>query len=179
MPKRVAILYACAMHTPATLAAALTQLAIPFTAHQHAAVFTVAEAQAVNHTLPGAHIKNLFLKDKAGALTLVTALDSATVPLNPLAKHLGAKGRYSFGSAELLQATLGVEPGSVTPLALINAPGGSLTVVLDEAIFTQTLVNPHPLTNTATLSLSPAGLLKALQAWGHRPLRLDFTTLTA
>jgi Ala-tRNA(Pro) deacylase len=166
------------MHTPASLAAELQRLGIAFTTHQHAAVFTVAEAQAVNHTIPGAHIKNLFLKDKAGALTLVTALESATVPLNPLAKHLGAKGRYSFGSAELLKTTLGVEPGSVTPLGLINAPAGSLTVVLDEAIFAHELVNPHPLTNTATLSLSPTDLLKALNAWGHHPLRLDFTTLT-
>ncbi|MCA3244123.1 MAG: prolyl-tRNA synthetase associated domain-containing protein [Alphaproteobacteria bacterium] len=163
------------MHTPVTLATALTQLGIAFTNHAHAPVFTVAEAQAVNHAIPGAHIKNLFLKDKAGALTLVTALDTCSVPLNPLAKHLGAKGRYSFGSAELLRTTLGVEPGSVTPLALINAPGGSLRVVFDEGIFSHSVVNPHPLTNTATLSLSPADLVKALNAWGHHPLRLDFS----
>jgi Ala-tRNA(Pro) deacylase len=167
------------MHTPHTLATELTRLGISFTHHQHAAVFTVEEAQAVNHTISGAHIKNLFLKDKAGNLALITVLDDRQVPLNALAKHLGAKGRYSFGSADLLRSTLGVEAGSVTPLGLINAPAGSVQVVLDEAIFAHDIVNPHPLTNTATLSLSPNDLLKALSAWGHMPLRLDFTTLTA
>lgn len=167
-----------AHHTSLQLQQALQGLGIGFQLHSHAAVFTVAEAQALTHLLPGAHIKNLFLKDKNGAYTLVTALDTQTINLNQLAKQLGAKGRFSFANAAQLYTLLGVEPGSVTPLALINAPGGSVRVVLDEAIFTYAVVNPHPLINTATLALSPADLLRALQAWGHTPLRLDFQQLS-
>jgi Ala-tRNA(Pro) deacylase len=166
------------MHTPESLQAELTNLGVNFTRYTHAPVFTVEEAKAVNHTIPGAHIKNLFLKDKAGALTLITALDERRLDLTALAKHLGAKGRFSFGSAELLYATLGVEPGSVTPLGLINAAAGSIHVVLDDGIFTHALVNPHPLINSATLGMAPYGLVQALQAWGHEPIRLDLIHFT-
>lgn len=141
-------------------------------------MFTVAEATVVNQNIPGAHIKNLFVKDKAGKLTLITALDGRALDLTALAKHLGAKGRFSFGSAELLQQTLGVTPGSVTPLGLINAPPGSVQVVLDAGIFAHAIVNPHPLINSATLSLAPTDLIKALQAWGHVPTRLDLGQFT-
>jgi Ala-tRNA(Pro) deacylase len=166
------------MHTPETLQAELANLGLPFTLYCHAPVFTVEEAQAVNHTIPGAHIKNLFLKDKAGALTLITALDDRRLDLTALAKHQGAKRRFSFGSAKLLYTTLGVEPGSVTPLGLINAPAGSIQVVLDAGIFAHALVNPHPLINNATLGMTPTDLVKALQAWGHAPIRLDLAQFT-
>jgi len=165
---------AMAHHTPSTLYAALEALVIPFTLYEHAPVFTVEEAKQVNSSQPGAHIKNLFVKDKAGNLTLITALEDRRLDLNALAKHCGAAGnRWSFCSPELLLEHLGVQPGSVTPLALINAAPNTIKFILDDGVFASPLVNPHPLINTATLGMAPHDLVKAITHWGHAIQRMD------
>ena len=144
-------------------------LAIPFAAHEHEAVFTVAESDAVHAAMPGAHTKNLFLKDKGGAFWLVTVPSEARVDLKALPAAIGSK-RVSFGKAEDMERLLGISPGSVTPLAAINAAPGSLTVVVDEALAAAGTVNVHPLRNTATIGLPGATILDLLRHWGHRPL---------
>jgi Ala-tRNA(Pro) deacylase len=117
---------------------------------------------------PGAHTKNLFLKCKKGTLWLVTALEDTPVNLKTLHHKLGS-GRLSFGSADLLRETLGVEPGSVTTLAAINDTDRRVTVVLDEALMAYERINLHPLVNTATTGVPRAGLLAFLGACGHPP----------
>ena len=81
--------------------------------------------------IAGGHTKNLFLRDKKNALYLVVALEDAEIDLKGLHRLLGATGRFSFGSADLLREVLGVEPGSVTPFGAINDTQGRVTVVLD------------------------------------------------
>ena len=147
----------------------LNALAIPFAAYEHVAVFTVAESDAVNAAIPGAHTKNLFLKDNGGAFWLVTVPSEARVDLKALPAAIGSK-RISFGKAEDMSRLLGIAPGSVTPLAAINAPAGSITVVLDESLAAAETVNVHPLRNTGTLGLSGAAILDLLRYWGHAPL---------
>ena len=104
---------------------------------------------------PGGHTKNLFLKDKKGALFLVTALEDAVIELKSLHRLLGACGRFSFGSAELMRETLGIEPGAVTPLAAMNDTERRVTVVLDAALMRHAIINCHPLVNTMTTSIAP------------------------
>ena len=147
----------------------LGALAIPFAAHEHEAVFTVAESDAVHAAMPGAHTKNLFLKDKGGAFWLVTVPSDARVHLKGLPAAIGCK-HVSFGKAEDMERLLGITPGSVTPLAAINAAPGSITVVLDAVLADADPVNVHPLRNTATLGLSGATILELLRHWGHQPL---------
>jgi len=156
------------MRGEAGLLADLETLAIPFTAHEHIAVFTVAESDAVNADIPGAHTKNLFLKDAGGAFWLVTVPSEARVDLKALPAAIGCK-RVSFGKAEDMQRLLGIAPGSVTPLAAINAQPGSITVVFDAGLAAAERVNVHPLRNTGTLGLSGAAILDLLGHWGHSP----------
>jgi len=156
------------MRGEAGLLADLETLAIPFTAHEHVAVFTVAESDAVNADIPGAHTKNLFLKDAGGAFWLVTVPSEARVDLKALPAAIGCK-RVSFGKAEDMQRLLGIAPGSVTPLAAINAQPGSITVVFDAGLAAAERVNVHPLRNTGTLGLSGAAILDLLGHWGHSP----------
>lgn len=156
------------MRGEAGLLADLEALAIPFAAHEHVAVFTVAESDAVNAAIPGAHTKNLFLKDTAGDFWLVTVPGEARVDLKALPAAIGCK-RVSFGKAEDMQRLIGIAPGSVTPLAAINAPPGSITVVLDAGLAAAERVNVHPLRNTATLGLTGAAILDLLRHWGHEP----------
>jgi len=155
--------------SPDELLAYLDSLGIAHQTVQHPAVFTVEEARALRGKVAGGHTKNLFLRDKKGALYLVVAPEDASIELKSLHRRLGASGRFSFGSAELMHETLGVEPGSVTPFAAINDKSGRVTVVLDTAMMLQQTLNFHPLVNTGTTTISREGLLKFLEATGHRP----------
>ncbi len=152
--------------------ARLAELGIDERTTMHAPVFTVEEAQLHTHDLPGGHCKNLFLKDKKDRLWLVTCLDEQRVDLNRLSKLLGA-ARFSFGRAELLREVLGVTPGSVTPLAIVNDVDHRVTHVLDTKLVAHELVNCHPLENDATTTLTSADLLRFIRATGHEPLLLD------
>ncbi len=147
----------------------LDELGIATETIEHEAMFTVAESQALRGTLAGAHTKNLFLRDKDNRLVLVVAKEDTTVDLKGLAKRLGL-GRFSFGKPEQMKATLGVEPGSVTALALMHPGSAALSaVVVDEALLAHAEVNCHPLDNRATTRLAMADLLRFIQACGHQP----------
>src|SRR6266849_3940993 len=133
---------------PADLFALLDRLGIAHRTVTHPPLFTVGESQALRGTIAGGHTKNLFLKDKKGALFLVVALEEAAIELKSLHRRLGASGRFSFGSPEILQATLGVEPGSVTPFAALNDTQALVSVVLDSVMMRHQVLNYHPLRNT-------------------------------
>jgi Ala-tRNA(Pro) deacylase len=155
--------------TPQDLFAELNRLGIAYRTIEHAPLFTVEQSQALRGQIPGGHTKNLFLKDKKGALFLVSALEDAAIELKSLHRLLGAGGRFSFGSAELLRETLGVEPGAVTPLAAMNDRPRRVSIVLDAELMGHEIVNCHPLVNTMTISMAAPDLLRFLEATGHSP----------
>lgn len=159
--------------TPDELCAHLTSQGIAFHRLDHEAVFTVAESKALRGTIDGHHTKNLFLKDKKGRLFLVSALESTRIDLKRLHATLGASGRLSFGTAELLQQKLGVTPGSVTAFAVINDRAGDVTMVLDANLMSGEAMNFHPLINTATLRIARDDMLAFLRGTGHEPLIVD------
>src|SRR6202007_1032297 len=97
--------------------------------------------------IPGGHTKNLFLRDKKYEIYLVVALEDADIELKGLHRQLGASGRFSFGSSDLLREVLGVEPGAVTPFGAINDAQERVTVVLDTAMMEHATLNYHPLVN--------------------------------
>jgi Ala-tRNA(Pro) deacylase len=155
--------------SPDDLFAYLDRLGIPHKTVTHAPAFTVDDARELRGTIPGGHTKNLFLRDKKGVPFLVVAPEDAVIDLKSLHRLLGASGRFSFGSAELMRELIGVEPGSVTPFAAINDTAGRVRVVLDAAMMAQEVLNFHPLANTATTTISRDGLVKFLEATGHPP----------
>lgn len=159
--------------TPQDLFARLDALGIAHTSAKHRPVFTVEESAHLKAAIPGGHSKNLFLKDKKGALFLLSALSDAQIDLNAVSKLVGA-ARFSFANAALLMQYLGVSPGSVTLFALINDPERKVTLLLDEGFFGYDLVNFHPLSNDATTAISPADMVKFARATGHEPVRLAF-----
>ena len=162
--------------TSGDLFARLESLGIEARTVEHPPVFTVEEAKALRGELPGAHIKNLFLRNKKGAMWLVTCLEDRQIDLKALAGALGA-GRFSFGSAERLMRHLGILPGAVTPFAAINDRTGVVQVVLDQAMLAQSPINCHPLVNDMTTALAPAELIRFLEAEGHPPVILDLDAL--
>ena len=136
---------------------------------EHPAVYTVDEAKALRGELPGAHSKNLFLKDKKGRFWLVVALEDRDIDLKALRKTIGA-AQLSFGKPDALMEKLGIEPGSVTPFSVINDKAGEVTVVLDAGMMAREPLNFHPLVNTATTRISADGLLRFLDHCGHDPI---------
>lgn len=163
------------MRGEAGLLADLASMAIPFAAHEHPAVFTVAESHKVDADIPGAHTKNLFLKDAGGAFWLVTVPALARVDLKALPAAIGCK-RVSFGKPEDMERLLGITPGSVTPLAMINAAPSSVTVVIEQGLAEAERINVHPLRNTGTLGLSGGAVLELLRHWGHQPVVSEIPT---
>lgn len=170
--------------SPERLLARLEALGLAAETFSHPPLHTVEEARAWRAAqqaaggpaFDGGHCKNLFLKDKKKAFTLVVALEETPVRLQPLAKAIGA-ARVSFARPEHLLDMLGVTPGSVTPFALINDPEQAVRVVLDEALFSHETLYFHPLTNGMTTALSPAALLTFIRACGHAPERVDLRAL--
>jgi len=164
------------MATPEDLYARFEALGITVTTHEHEPVFTVAESRHLRGLLPGGHVKNLYLRNKKGRQWLVTCEEERAVDLKKLAKALDA-GRLSFGSAERLRAALGVEPGSVTPFAVINDPEGEVTFVLDRHLMDFDVINAHPLVNDRTTAIARDDLLAFVAACGHPPHILDLDPL--
>jgi Ala-tRNA(Pro) deacylase len=158
------------------LFALFDRLGVKTTTVSHAKVFTVADSALVKTNIPGGHTKNLFMKDKRGQLVLISAHAESQLPLNQVHKVLDTQ-RLSFTDAPLLWEALGVTPGSVTGLALMNDVAGAVKFVADEALLAFDTLNFHPLRNDMTTSISRADFLAFAEATGHTVTRVDFTKL--
>ena len=160
------------MTTSLELFARLAELGIEVRTVEHPPVFTVEEARRHRGNLPGTFTKNLFLRDKKGAMWLVVCLESRAVDLRVLAERIGAK-HLSFGSPERLMRHLGVIPGAVSPFAVINDTDCVVRVVLERDVLAQDPINLHPLDNARTTGIAAADLLRFLEAEAHPPELLD------
>lgn len=146
---------------------------IPQTTLDHEAVFRVEEGLELKASMPGAHTKNLFLKDRKARLWLISARQDTVIDLKAAPRIIGSD-RLSFGNEELMFQTLGVRPGSVTALGLINDVERQVTLVLDRRLWEANVVNFHPLANTATTALTQSAFRRFLAAIGREPLVIDF-----
>ena len=155
--------------TPDNLLGYLAELGIETQTVEHRPVFTVAEGADIKARIPGAHSKNLFVKDKKGRLFLITAKDHTPIDLKRTHETIGASGRLSFCSSEQLMHYLGVEPGSVTPFGIANDRERIVKVILDANLMAHESVNFHPLVNSMTTTVSSGDLVRFLRATGHEP----------
>lgn len=158
--------------SPGALMARLGELGIDFELHRHKPVFTVAEAETVEHDIPGTHCRNLFLRDKKNNNFLVVLQNSTQVDIKKLQPLIGAD-RISFGTPERLFEYLGVRPGSVCPYAVINDKNLDVKIILDKSMMAADRVNYHPLINTMTIGTTPADLLRFIESTGHTPYIVD------
>ena len=151
----------------------LIQLGIDYNAHHHPPLRTVEESKAYRGDMPGLHIKNLYLRDRKKRNFLLVAQEDQRVDLKLVQAMIGCD-RLSFGSAERLMEMLGVRPGAVSPLALINDPTHRVGVLLDTRLRYGARIYAHPLVNDITLGMTSAGLVKFLDHTGHVPSWLNF-----
>ena len=155
------------------LAQFLSEHGIAAARHEHPPVMTVEESLRLVPKLPGAKTKNLFLRDKKGRRHfLVTVPHDVAVDLGALGASLGVGG-VGFASAERLQKHLGIKPGSVSLLGLVNDEAHAVEFVIDRSLWEAEAVQAHPLTNTATMVVAHADLERFLAATGHAPRVID------
>jgi Ala-tRNA(Pro) deacylase len=149
------------------LEAFLRQHGVTFACHAHPPVFTCEEERRHVPESGSARTKNLFLRDRRARrhLLLVTTCEK-TVSIAAFAETVAAD-RLSFASPERLQRFLGVEPGSVTVLGLINDSDRAVELFVDADVWEAPSIHAHPLRNDATLVIDHDGLLKFLAATGH------------
>ena len=159
-----------------TLTVWLAANGVDHVTHDHPAVFRVEEGLDLKADLPGLHTKNLFLKDKKGRLWLISAAQDTVIDLKRAHRAMGSD-RLSFGNETLMYDTLGVRPGSVTALGLINDIDRRVTFVLDRRLWDADIVNFHPLTNTATTALDQTAFRRVLELLGREPVVVDFGAL--
>jgi Ala-tRNA(Pro) deacylase len=146
---------------------------IAATRYEHAAVMTVEESERLVPALPAAKTKNLFLRDRKGTRHfLLTVPHDIALDLDALGAALGA-GRLSFASPDRMQKHLGLTPGAVSLLGLVNDHGGAVEFVIDRSLWEAEAVQAHPLVNTATMVIPHASLERFLAATGHAPLVID------
>jgi len=162
------------MPMPPELAAALAALDISVTVHTHPPLRTVADAHEYWDNLDGAQVKNLFFKDAGGQLWLVVVPGDPRMDTKAMAGLIGAK-RLSFGSADLLREVLGVEPGAVTPLAVMHDNTRRVRAVLHAGLMDADRVLVHPMVNTATLPIAPADLLRFMADRHASPAIVDLS----
>ncbi len=159
---------------PQNLMVLMDNLQISYQFYTHEPVFTVAEADKVKDGIEGAHTRNLFLRDKRENMFLVTLRHNTPIDLKKLSDLLGT-GRFSFGSPERLWTYLGVKPGSVTPLAILNDTGKKVTLILEQAMMDEPLINFHPLDNSMTVGMTPKELMKIIENHGITPQIIDLS----
>lgn len=162
--------------SPEDLFAYLDDLGIAHATTWHEAMFTVDQSSALKADMPGAHTKNLFLKDAGGDLVLIAAEAHNQLKLNQLHRKIGTK-RLSFGAPELMTQVLGVTPGSVTAFALMNDRPPRVRFLVDAILAASDIVNFHPMTNTGTTAISQDDFRRFVEATGHGFEVVDFSEL--
>lgn len=157
-----------AITTETGLLETLAAYGITYERIDHPPVFTCDEAARYRLSMPGVETKNLFLRDDHKRFYLVVTACEKRLDLKALAQAMGVK-KLQFGSQDQLLDRLGLTPGAVTILALVNDPAGQVELIFDRDYWPAEAYLCHPLVNTATLVIDHAGMLRFLALTGHAP----------
>ena len=152
--------------TPETLFSMLDKAGIQHHTIYHPPLRTVEDAKAVRPDTDYGHTKNLFVRNKKGAMWLLSLHEDRVVDLKQTAQQVGA-GRFSFASSDRLMKYLGVIPGAVSPFSILNDMTNQVTFMIDEALMEHPKWHIHPLDNTMTTTIDRDALLEFLKAQGH------------
>lgn len=160
-------------HTKDSILGFLQSAGYSFELTEHAPMYTIDDMMAAGLDTKGEIIKNLFLRDSKGKRHfLVLLCAQSTAKLAEIAQGLDC-GRLSFASEERLVKHLGITPGAVTPLAVLNDENSIVEVLCDKNILKSGIVGVHPCVNTATVWLKTADLVNIIEKSGHVVTYID------
>ena len=163
--------------TTEALSALLKAQGIDFEAFEHPPLHTCQDADRLAVARPGQRLKHLFLRDNYGRrhFILATAHDKS-VDLKALSKQLQVS-RLGFASAERLKKYLGIEPGCVSVLALVNDPDHQVEVLIDNTLWHGAAWQCHPLVNDRTWVVECDGIAAFINSLGHEVVNVDVPQL--
>jgi Ala-tRNA(Pro) deacylase len=147
-----------------TLLETLKEWSISYKLFEHVPLRTVEDSKKVEGIFistenGGGHVKNLYLRDKKKRNILLVAEQDQAIDLKKLSKNLNFSN-LSFGSPERLMQNLGVRPGAVTPLSMINGVNNNVSLFMDRALRNKTVIYIHPLVNDRTIEMTIENLEK-------------------
>ncbi|MHA2336350.1 MAG: prolyl-tRNA synthetase associated domain-containing protein [Candidatus Hodarchaeales archaeon] len=133
---------------------------IEYKIHSHQPVYTVEQAKKLRSDIQGMHSKNLFIKDsKKKRYYLLTTPADKKIDLKDISKVVYAK-KLSLANQDALKLYLGVDPGAVSPLGLINDNENKVEYLLDSEVWEASIVNFHPNNNSKSLEFSNSNFRK-------------------
>ena len=145
----------------------LRQKGVWFEITEHKAVFSAAESHEVPMPYPSADSINLFLRDdKRRNFYLITTHAAKHIDLKQFRHTYGTRS-LSFGSPDDLMERMGLLPGSVTPMGLLNDPEHKVQFYFDEYFLEEPgIFGLHPNENTATVWMKTQDLIDILTEFG-------------
>lgn len=143
----------------------LKELNIEYNEISHKAITTIEEAKLIEHNLEGIGTKTLFLKDKKKNFYLLVLEENKKANLKELESFLQTKN-LKFANLDNIKEILEIEPGAITPLAIINDHNNKTKVILDKDLNNSKIL-VHPDTNTKTMSLNYIDLIKLIEYTNH------------
>ena len=145
----------------------LKQLNIEFDYYEHPPVPTVEEAKKYWADVEATHCKNLFFRNHKGNKHYLVVLEHTQQMNIRSIEQLLKQGKLSFASPERLMKYLGVQPGSVTPLALMNDIENHVKLFLDANLKGSERISFHPCINTASIVLSYNDFIRFIEHVGN------------
>ena len=137
----------------------LNKKEVPYTKHEHEALFSVEDSKGKRGTIEGAHTKNLFLKNKKNYFCLLSCEEKSVIDLKKFSKVIGA-GNLSFAKKQYLLKYMGINPGSVSPYGLLNDKNNEIVFFLESSLYKKQKINFHPLINTSTITTLTSDFIK-------------------
>lgn len=145
----------------------LTSRGIEYEVTEHGAVFNMEEMSHVELPHPEADAKNLFVRDdKKRNYYLITVRGDKRVDLKKFREEHSTR-QLSFASENDLMNLLGLIPGAVTPLGILNDSEKKVKLFLDEELLKCGLIGVHPNDNTATVWLKTTELIDIITEHGN------------
>ena len=148
------------------------ELDIEYKVIHHEALFTIEAAKDIDKKLGVEICKNLFLSTKHGTeFYLLFMKGNKKFNTGKVSKQVGVP-RMTFASDENMEAFLGVKPGSVTPLGLLNDKDNKVNFLIDSQVVNEEYVSMHPLINTATVVIKTKDLLEKIIPYANKSVRM-------
>ena len=146
----------------------LDSLGVSYLRIDHDPAMTMSDCEEADKLLEAQICKNLFLCNRQQTEFYILMIDSGKKFMTSvLSKQLGVS-RLSFGSAENMKKYLGVTPGSLSVLGLMNDTEGKVRLLLDSDILNSEYIGAHPCVNTSSLKFRTEDLIsKIIPATGH------------
>ena len=148
----------------------LDALGIPYRHVSHASAQTMEDCAEIDTRLGVKMCKNLFLCNRQQTdFYLLLMPGEKPFKTKELSAQLGV-ARLSFASGEKMEELLGLLPGSVSVMGLMNDKTHAVRLLIDEDLLRDSALGCHPCVNTASLCISTKDVLeKFLPATGHAP----------